>query len=251
MFANTFAKSTLLSLALVAGGVSALSAQERLFEWRGRVDREIQIVMRGGDVWTQDLSGRRTRGAQARVSRSLPSQAGQVRLQLLDGRGDVRVVQQPSNRNGYTTIVRISDRSGGADRYRLAAYWQPLAPGRWGDRVDNEDDGRWDRDGRYGDRDGVDGMLRWRGAVDDEVEIRIQGRNFDTRTLSGNGARDVRANISGRALRREQQVRVRERQGRGSVIVVQQPSQWNNYTAVIRVRDRQGGFGHYDFEVIW
>jgi hypothetical protein len=95
-------------------------------------------------------------------------------------------------------------------------------------------------------------MLRWTGAVDDQVEIRIQGRNVQTRTLSGNGTRDVRANLNGRALpRRDVTVSVRERSGRGSVNVVQQPSQWNNYTAVIRVRDRQGGFGHYDFDVSW
>jgi hypothetical protein len=140
--------------------------------------------------------------------------------------------------------VTVRDDGRRADRYRLVAYWQPVgqAGGRWGDRDD---------DGRYG-RDDVDGMLRWTGAVDDEVEIRIQGRNVDTRTLSGNGARDVRANLNGRALpRRDLQVRVRERSGRGTVTVVQQPGQYNGYTAVIRVRDRQGGFGYYDFDVSW
>jgi hypothetical protein len=234
-------KSTLLSLALVAGATSALTAQERLFEWNGRVDGETRIMMRGDDVWTQDVRGRGNRRGGARVARALPSQAGQVRVQLLDGRGSADVIQQPSARNGYTAVIRVRDDGRRADRYRVAAYWQPV--GRWGDR-DRVDDGRWDR--------GNDGMLRWSGAVDDEVEIRIQGRNVDTRTLSGNGARDVRANLDGRALpRRDLQVRVRERQGRGTVTVVQQPGQYNGYTAVIRVRDRQGGFGHYDFDVTW
>ncbi len=236
-------KSTLLSLALVAGAASALPAQERLFEWSGRVDGETRIMMRGSDVWTRDVSGRRDRRGGARISRALPSQAGQVRVQLLDGRGSADVIQQPSARNGYTTVVRVRDDDRRADRYRVVAYWQPIGRGRWGDW--DRDDGRWDRGN-------VDGMLRWSGAVDNEVEIRIQGRNVDTRSLSGNGARDVRANINGRALpRRDLQVRVRERQGRGTVTVVQQPGQWNGYTAVIRVRDRQGGFGHYDFDVTW
>jgi hypothetical protein len=240
-------KSTLLSLAFVAGATSTLSAQERLFEWSGRVDGEVRVFMRGNDVWTQDVRDRQNRRGQVRVSRALPARVGQVRVQLVDGRGDVNVIQQPSSRNNYTTVVRIRDDGRRADRYRIAAYWQPIGRGGWGgwgDR-DRDNDGRWDR----GD---VDGMLRWSGAVDDEVEIRIQGRNVDTRTLSGNGARDVRANLNGRALpRRDLQVRVRERQGRGTVTVVQQPGQWNGYTAVIRVRDRQGGFGYYDFEVTW
>jgi hypothetical protein len=234
-------KSTVLSLALVAGATSALSAQEPLFEWRGRVDGETRIMMRGDNVWTQDVYGRQNRRSGTRVSRALPSRAGEVRVRLLDGRGSADVIQQPSARNGYTAVIRVRDDGRRADRYRVAAYWQPIGRGRWG----GIDEGRWGRDD-------VDGMLRWTGAVDDEVEIRIQGRNVDTRTLSGNGTRDVRANINGRALpRRDLQVRVRERQGRGTVTVVQQPGQWNGYTAVIRVRDRQGGFGYYDFDVTW
>ena len=244
---STITKSALLSVALMFGATSALSAQERLFEWAGRVDGETRVFMRGNDVWAQDLSGRDNRLGRARVSRTLPARAGQVRVQRVDGRGDVRVIQQPSSRNNYTAVISIRDDGRRADRYRFAAYWQPVGRGGWGGWGDREreDDGRWDR----GD---VDGMLRWMGAVDDEVEIRIQGRNVDTRTLSGNGARDVRASINGRALpRRDLQIRVRERQGRGTVTVVQQPGQWNGYTAVIRVRDRQGGFGYYDFEVSW
>jgi hypothetical protein len=237
MFKQKISTSTLLSLALVTGATSALSAQERLFEWRGRVDREVRIVMRGGTVWTQEVSGGQTRGARARVARALPTQAGQVRLQLLDGRGDVSVIQQPSRRNNYTTIVRIADGSSGADRYRLAAFWVPTGRGDWvGGDID---------------LGSATGMLRWTGAVDDEVEIRIRGRNVDTRTLSGNGARDVRASLTRALPRRDVTVSVRERSGRGTATVVQQPSQWNGYTAVIRIRDRQGGFGYYDLDVIW
>jgi hypothetical protein len=238
---SSITKSALLSVALIVGATSALSAQERLFEWAGRVDGETRVFMRGNDVWTQDVSGRATRRAQARMYRGLPARPGQVRLQVADGRGDIRVIQQPSSRNNYTAVIRIRDDAGRADRYRFAAYWLPVRGGGWG----------WPGSGRDDD-DNADGMLRWSGAVDDQVEIRIQGRNVDTRTLSGNGTRDVRAYINGRALpRRDQQVRVRERHGRGTVTVVQQPSQWNGYTAVIRVRDRQGGFGHYDFDVAW
>jgi hypothetical protein len=233
-------KSTLLSLALLAGGTSALSAQERLFEWSGRVDGETRIVMRGANLWTQDVSGRQNRRTGGRVSRALPAQAGQVRVQLLDGRGNVDVIQQPNARNGYTAIVRVRDDGRRADRYRVAAFWQPIGRGRWG----NEDDGRLDRD--------VDGILRWSGDVDDQAEIRIQGRDVTTRTLSGNSVSNVRANVTGRPLtRRDAQIRIRQRSGRGDVVVVQQPSQYNGYTAVLRVRDRQSGYGHYDFDVIW
>lgn len=242
---STITKSALLSVALLIGATSALSAQERLFEWTGRVDGETRVYMRGNDIWTQDRDGRRNR-SQARAYRSLPTRVGQVRVQRLDGRGEISVIQQPSRRNNYTAVIRIRDEGRRADRYRFAAYWQPIGRGGWGD---------WDRDddpfGRGG-RDDADGSFRWAGSVDDEVEIRIQGRDYRTRTLSGNTTRDVRASFNGRALpRRDLQVRVRERQGRGTVTVVQQPGQWNGYTAVIRIRDRQGGYGYYDFDVSW
>jgi hypothetical protein len=35
------------------------------------------------------------------------------------------------------------------------------------------------------------------------------------------------------------------------VYVVQQPTERNGYSAVVRVRDPQGGFGNYDFELAW
>ena len=246
---SSITKSALLSIVLTLGATAALAAQERLFEWTGRVDGETRVYMRGNDIWTQDIDGRRNR-SQARAYRSLPATDGFVRVQRIDGRGEISVIQQPSRRNNYTTIVRVRDNQGrSADRYRFAAYWQSGGRGDYGDVDDrNGRDGRWGND-RWGRNDG---SMRWSGSVDDEVEIRIQGRNVETRRLSGNVVRDVRANINGRALpRRDLQIRVRERQGRGTVTVVQQPGQWNGYTAVIRVRDRQGGYGYYDFEVDW
>jgi len=238
MLIQRITKWTLWTVGLVVVAAPTLSAQERLFEWRGRVDHEVRLTMRGGQLWTQEVAGQDTRGARVRVSHALPAQAGEVQIRLLNGRGDVSVIQQPSRRNNYTTIVRIYDPSAGADRYRLVAQWVPVG-GLVGGDIDFDD--------RY-----ASGVLRWSGAVDDQVEIWIRGRSVNTRTISGNGTRDVRANLGGRALpRRDVTVSVRERQGRGTVWVAQQPSQWNGYTAVIRIRDRQGGFGYYDLDVTW
>ena len=205
-----------------------------------------------------------------------------VRVQ--DGRGDVDVVQQPSARNDYTTIVRIRDRSSGIDNYRVTAFWMPdnngngswddrdnypNRPGR--DRDDRDDPGGWGRgnngnggnggnggygnggwgNGGYGNNSFRD-VLRWTGDVDDAVEIRIQGNRVDYRTLSGKSLRNVRANLlSGGLPRRDVQVVVSDESGRGSVSVVQQPSSYNGYTAVIRVYDPRPGYGDYRFDVSW
>lgn len=273
---------TSLSVALVAGVAPIAFAQAypinlprvaavgrdngtELFEWTGRVDREVQIVMRGSDVWTNNVGATEYPRARSRTYTRIPSSNGQVVVQLLDGRGDVDVIQQPSRRNDYTTIVRVRDPRSGSDSYRLAAYWQGDYSGDVYGRHDNgrhrgqdvyrdrDDDGRNDNNnnGRYGQSGRTDQeALHWSGNVDNELEIRLQNGRVEYRTLSGAQPTNVRANPGNAGVRYTGTVSIVQNSGRGSVSVVQQPSQWNNYTTVIRVRDPQGGYGFYDFSVV-
>src|SRR6187455_2794274 len=97
-----------LSVAAFAASASSLLAQGRpLFEWRGRVDREVRITMRGRDAWAQGIGQNENGRGRADVSGVLPRTDGEVRVRVEDGRGIVDVVQQPSYRNDYTAIVRI------------------------------------------------------------------------------------------------------------------------------------------------
>jgi hypothetical protein len=267
-----------LSLAAVAVSASALFAQQGrpLFDWSGRVDREVRIMMHGRDARTETASRSPVTRSRIDVATPLPQRDGRVTVRVQDGRGDVDVVQQPSARNDYTTIVRIRDRSSGMDNYRVTAFWSPdnNGNGPWNDRDDypnrpgrddrndrndrNNDRGDWGRgnggNGGYGN--GNNGyardVLRWTGDVDDVAEIRIQGDRVEYRSLNGKSLRNVRANLaSGGLPRRDVQVMVSDQYGRGSVSVVQQPSSYNNYTAVIRVNDPRPGYGDYRFDVSW
>ena len=269
-----------LSAAALAVSASSLIAQGRpLFDWSGRVDREVRITMHGRDARTQmaDRSPFPSQRSRLNVETALPQRDGRVSVRVQDGRGDVDVIQQPSSRNDYTAIVRIRDRSSGTDDYRVTAYWMPdeYGNGSWNDRDgypnrpgDDRDDrgngGGWGRgngggygnggygNGGYGNRNYDRDVLRWTGDVDDALEIRIQGNHIDYRTLSGKGVRNVRANlVSGGLPRNDVQVFVTDQSGRGSVNVVQQPSSWNNYTAVIRVYDPRPGYGAYNFDLGW
>jgi hypothetical protein len=268
MFRLTLRVISITSSLLVLGAPALLAQDRTLFTWAGRVDREVQITMRGRDVWTNGVD--RDDGSRSRfsVASALPRTDGYVRVQTEGGRGEVSVVQQPSSYNNYTTIVRIRDRSSGSDRYRVSAYWDSrYADNRGGygrgnggygnpntvpsrvDTRDRDDDGSWDRRGRYGNASGT--ALRWSGSVDNEVEIRLQGRRLDERVLSGGMIRDERSSIIDGVPRRDAQVVIAQAQGRGTVYVAQQPSSYNNYTTVIRVKDPQGGYGFYDFQVAY
>ena len=266
-----------LSVAALAVSASSLLAQGRpLFDWSGRVDREVRISMHGRDARAQSAS--RTSVGQSRLSvaSALPQQEGRVTVRVQDGRGDVDVVQQPSARNDYTMIMRIVDRSSGRDNYRVTAFWTPdeyrsdNGHGTWDGRNESgyptrPSRGRDDRDNRgnnggYGNgnggwgRDGSNTVsaLRWSGDVDDALEIRIQGNRVDYRTLNGKSVRNVRADLGRGGLpRNDVQVFVTDVNGRGTVTVVQQPSSRNNYTAVVRVYDPRPGYGGYSFDLNW
>jgi hypothetical protein len=102
------------------------SGQQELFEWAGRVDREIRIQAGRGSAQIINMgSNERNNGGRFRSMNLLPSREGTVTVQVLEGRGRVDVIQQPSRRNGYTTVIRMRDPDGGAARYRIAAYFQP------------------------------------------------------------------------------------------------------------------------------
>jgi len=272
------------SLPLVAGALtgfaSVAAAQwnntqdsrdggQELFEWRGAVDREVQIVMRGNRVWTNNVGRTEPNNERSRMMASLPRQDGEVVVRLQDGRGDVDVIQQPTAGNGYTTIVRIRDPRGGSDNYRLAAYWRNESygdvyrngrsradernKGQRGDEMSNrrrDRDDDWDRSNV--NNNGRQSLMRWSGNVDDELEIRLQNGRVEYRTLRGAQPTSIRVNAGNTTIPRSNaNMQVALNSGRGQVNVVQAPSQWNGYTTVLRVRDPQGGYGYYDFDLIW
>jgi hypothetical protein len=257
-----------VTIPLVLTAAPALLAQNRtLFTWTGRVDREVQITMRGRDLWTNGADRDDASRSRFNLASALPRTDGYVRAEVASGRGDVSVVQQPSASNNYTAVIRIRDRSSGSDRYRINTYWDSrYADNRGGydrrdggyqpngapERVDPRDgsNGGYDRRGGYGSANNGGGALRWSGSVDNEVEIRLQGRRLDERVLAGGMIRDERSSLLGDGLpRRDAQVVISQASGRGTVYVAQQPSAYNGYTAVIRVKDPQGGYGFYNFEV--
>jgi hypothetical protein len=133
-----------------------------LFEWQGRVDREVQFDVGNRGVDVRGVDGDQARG-RIRENSSLPRTSGYLVVQRIDGRGNVDVVQQPAstnNGNGRGNgnrygVVRIRDNQGGADTYRIRVYWQ--STGGYGSNngtYDRNDDGRYGRNDndRYDDR---------------------------------------------------------------------------------------------------
>jgi len=98
-----------LSAAAVAVSASSLFAQGRpLFDWSGRVDREVRITMHGRDARTQMNDRSPFPSSRLNVETALPQRDGRVSVRVQDGRGDVDVIQQPSARTGCLTSTAMA-----------------------------------------------------------------------------------------------------------------------------------------------
>jgi hypothetical protein len=91
--------------------------------WRGRVDGEIDLEIRGSVARVRHLSGQAPNGVRADFGVALPRRDVSIRVERLRGRGRVEVIQQPSSSNGFTAVIRINDSAGGADDYEIEVSW--------------------------------------------------------------------------------------------------------------------------------
>jgi hypothetical protein len=81
-------------------------------------------VIRGRSVQERTLSGAQMGEGRPVFSSGLPAEPVRVSVRTIAGRGEVRLIQQPSRQNGYTAIVEVYDPARGAQDYRLQINWQ-------------------------------------------------------------------------------------------------------------------------------
>jgi hypothetical protein len=91
--------------------------------WRGRVDDDVRIRIRGGMAEVETIGGTAYDNGQPNFFNSLPSRRVTVRLTQQRGRGEIFIEQQPSRENDFTAIVRIKDPRGGASDYEFELTW--------------------------------------------------------------------------------------------------------------------------------
>lgn len=91
--------------------------------WRGTVDDEVQLTISGRNVETRTISGSEFKNENFNFTSPLPNRNVTVEVDKKKGRGDARVLQQPSRSNNYTAVIQIQDKKGSNDRYELDIYW--------------------------------------------------------------------------------------------------------------------------------
>lgn len=199
--------------------------------WRGRIDDRANLVIRGGTVTIETISGRNSETTYQSFNGVLPSgRASVLNARKTSGRGEILVTQNPDRSNNYTAIIQIYDPRDGADNYAIDISWSSA--------VSTAEPYR-------------SGSVRWRGRVDQTANIVISGTDVQTQDASGTGLSGVSFDINGYLARRPGSVTARNRSGRGTVSVLQNPSWDNNFTAIVQVFDPSGGADDYEVDINW
>ena len=91
--------------------------------WKGRVDDDVRITIRGGTADVETIGGTPYYNAQPNFQAALPPRRVNVRFVNKKGRGEIYIEQQPSRENNFAVVVRIKDSRGGASDYEFELEW--------------------------------------------------------------------------------------------------------------------------------
>ena len=94
-------------------------------EFRARVDGNIYLYIRGDQIEVEYLSGRPMDEIRYRFSQPLPAEElDEVKLEDIEGRGSVRLLEWPNTGNNFTAKIRIVDDKPGAANYKFRLLWK-------------------------------------------------------------------------------------------------------------------------------
>jgi len=213
--------------------VEAHAGHSDKMAWSGRVDQEAIINCRAKTCVAQTVNGAPVAEEHFKFSRPLPSRDLQVRLEQIEGRGDIRLVEQPSERNQYTARLSIRDPQSGAADYSFVLVWAR--------------EGSKEPDLSY-----VGPGVMWSGTVEGRVRVTVQGGASISEAVSGRGVTGERADfLRPLPARSDLSPVAKKLRGRGEVQIVENPSDKNNYRLVFEIHNPEGGADNYEIEVDW
>jgi hypothetical protein len=105
------------------GGEPSEGGRSGRMTWKGRVDDDVRIVIRGGRAEIETVGGTPYYDAQTSFGASLPPRRVTVRLNVKKARGQVYIEEQPSRENNFSVVIRIKDPRGGASDYEFEVSW--------------------------------------------------------------------------------------------------------------------------------
>lgn len=102
-----------------------------------------------------------------------------------------------------------------------------------------------------GDAGSATGRMRWFGRVDENIYLFVRGASTRIELVSGRPTVNERFNFTSPLPRRLVTVQVRKLRGRANIQIIQQPSDTNDFTAVLQITDPGSGATDTEFEMTW
>jgi hypothetical protein len=202
--------------------------------WSGSVDQEAIISCRAKSCVSQAPHGAPVAAERFKFSRPLPDRGVDVRLEQAEGRGEIRLVEQPRESNHYTARVSILDPMQGAGEYSFVLTWN-RSPRTSVEAAPQAQPG-----------------LTWSGIVDGHIRVTVKGGASVSEVVEGGPIANERAEflrpLPGRSDPRPVLQRIR---GRGRAEIVEYPSEKNNYRLVFEIDDPEPGADTYQIELSW
>jgi len=91
--------------------------------WRGRVDAEILLEIRGTGVTEKNVAGKSYNNGRFTFSAPMPARELELRIEKKKARGSVEIVEKPTYSNNYTAVLRIRDPRKDAADYEFEMIW--------------------------------------------------------------------------------------------------------------------------------
>jgi hypothetical protein len=233
---------SLHAVVLLASATCALAQERPQLVWEGEVDGIVILHIRGDRSDVEERAGRPVARERSRFTSRLPQRSQDIRVSVREGRGNVRVVQQPGPGNNYTAAIEIDDRQGGSDFYSVELYWDS-SRGGFDAPPYQRPRGRTPSAGEE--------RATWTGRVDGEALVECRDNQCRAQTLRGGPVTRERFEFSRPLPERDVRVSLDDMDGRGEVELIEQPSSGNGWTAKVRVRDPEGGADDYAFSLFW
>ena len=202
--------------------------------WSGRVDEEAIISCQDKTCISKVDRGGPVADERFKFTRPLPHGDVAVTLDDHEGRGEIRLVEQPRENNNYTARVSIHDPQSGSGEYSFTLSWKRTA-------------GKEPLPVQEAER----GML-WSGVVNGRARVTIKGSSSISETIQGAPITGERADFL-RPLpsRSDLKPTVKNLSGKGRVEIVEYPTEKNNYRLVFEVGGSETGPSTYTIEVDW
>ena len=240
-----------LALLLLATAVRAQTppAASPKFVWEGDVDEAAVLYIRGDHLEVENPRGERVLHQRYRFFHLPPDSRQQVRLEVVEGRGSLRIAEQPTLENQYTIVVDVEDLQEGRGHYSIALYWD--APGddfqsgakRWRDRG-------WQGDG-IAEPMGAIAKLTWRGHVDAEAIVECRASACHSTAHQGMPVTREQVRFSRPLPRQEVLVGIAGDDAGGNIRVLDQPLLSNGYTVRVEITGGCGARKECAFTLTW